>query len=440
MTRSAMQEKKSIDHEARVSLLERIAASGQLRRAPRLREFLHYVGKRVLEDGCDQVRELEIGMAVFGRPSTYDTSIDNIVRANATELRKRIEAYFETEGVDETLYMEIPRGSYLPVFSTRPIKPEPAADYPPQQPVPPLGHPASFAKESTVRRAPLWQLFGGLALVVLCGCCVALWFQNRAMNRMLHPWQSMPTVSELWSGFLGGGRDTDIVMEDSSYLLVQNLAKQSFSFNDYLNRTYLGKIQAQNFSPEMHFAQNLIAGKILARAADVRLVERIRSLDPLVPYLHTYNAREYAPDLLTKDNVILLGSPTTDPWDELFEGRLNFTEDPNSARESSVTNHAPAAGEQAVYDPSNQTVAYCVVAWLPKLDGSGAVLLIEGTSSEATEAGGDFLLSEDQLARFKKKLNRSKLPYFEVLLRVSHVTGTPITASIVADRTYPGLN
>jgi hypothetical protein len=438
MTRSVMREKESIDHEACGALLERIAFSGQLRRAPRLREFLHYVGKRALEDGCEQVRELEIGVAVFGRPDTYDTSVDNIVRANATELRKRIEAYFETEGVDEKLYMEIPRGSYLPVFTIRPLKSDPPAEYPPPQvfPEPQIATPT----EQTVHRMPIWQLVAGAVIIALCGCCAALWFQNRAMNRMMHPWQSMPTVSELWSGFLNGNRDTDLVMEDSSYLLVQNLSKQTFPFNDYLNRTYLSKIEVQDFSPEMHFAQNVVAGKILARAADVRIVERIRSLDPLASNLRIYNSREYSPGLITKDNVILLGSPTTNPWDELFESQLNFTEEPNSERESSVTNHAPTAGEQAVYNPSDQTLAYCVLAWLPKPDRSGKILLIEGTSSEATEAGGDFLLSEDQLSNFKKKLNRSKLPYFEILLRVSHVTGTPITASVVAYRTYPGLN
>ncbi|MGB6742056.1 MAG: hypothetical protein WBE38_00260, partial [Terracidiphilus sp.] len=78
-------EKESPGSEACWALLERIAASPHLRRAPRLREFLFYVAQRSLKDGCDHVHELEIGVEVFGRPDTYDTSVDNIVRANATE-------------------------------------------------------------------------------------------------------------------------------------------------------------------------------------------------------------------------------------------------------------------------------------------------------------------------------------------------------------------
>jgi hypothetical protein len=431
-------EKESPGSEACWALLERIAASPHLRRAPRLREFLFYVAQRSLKDGCDHVHELEIGVEVFGRPDTYDTSVDNIVRANATELRKRIEAYFDTDGLDETLQMEIPRGSYIPVFSRRVTQPVSALK-------PPVVNVAVVPDSSTVVQGGSassvrhrWELAGALVLVLAIGCCIALWMQNRAMQRMLYPWRYLPMTGALWSGFLDSSQGTDIVMEDDSYLLVQNLSKETFSFNDYLTRTYMVKLQSQDFSPEIHQAQDLIAGKTLARAGEVRLVQDILEMNPTGKNLHLYNAREYTPELITKDNVIFFGGPTSNPWSELFQSRLNFTEEANSDRQSPVTNHAPAAGEQATYTPTD-TVAYSVVAYLPKSDHSGNILLVEGTSSEATEAGGDFLLSEDRLSSFQRRIHADKLPYFEVLLRVSHVTGTPITEAIEAYRIYPNL-
>ena len=80
------------------------------------------------------------------------------------------------------------------------------------------------------------------------------------------------------------------------------------------------------------------------------------------------------------------------------------------------------------------------MAYLPNPDHNGVVLLIAGTDAEATEAAGDFLLSETQLSNFKKTLHVNKLPYFEVLLRVSSVPGTPLTATTEAYRIYPNLN
>jgi hypothetical protein len=76
--------------EERRALIERVAASEQFSRSTRLRDFLLYVGKQSLKEGCPEIHEQEIGARVFGRPASYDRSADNIVRVNATELRKRI--------------------------------------------------------------------------------------------------------------------------------------------------------------------------------------------------------------------------------------------------------------------------------------------------------------------------------------------------------------
>jgi hypothetical protein len=77
---------------------------------------------------------------------------------------------------------------------------------------------------------------------------------------------------------------------------------------------------------------------------------------------------------------------------------------------------------------------------MPNQSNSGKVLLIEGSSVEATEAGGDFLLSEEQMSSLLKSWHVTTFPYFEVLLKTSQVSGTPLTATIEAYRTYPNLH
>ncbi len=104
-----------------------------------------------------------------------------------------------------------------------------------------------------------------------------------------------------------------------------------------------------------------------------------------------------------------------------------------------VVNHAPATGEQKNYSQTD-SVQYCVISYLPKPSHDGIVMLIEGTDAEATEAAGDFLMSDEQLSNFKKLLHVDKFPYFEVLLKVSSVPGTPLTASVEAYRTYSDLH
>ena len=103
----------SIDE--RLALINRIAGSVHFKRSTRLRGFLLYVGHESLKGGRPEIHEQEIGAKVFGRDSSYDRSQDNIVRVNATELRKRIELYFATEGLDEPLILDIPRHESLTV-------------------------------------------------------------------------------------------------------------------------------------------------------------------------------------------------------------------------------------------------------------------------------------------------------------------------------------
>src|SRR5262249_24698817 len=82
-------------------------------------DFLLYVSRQGIKNPAAEIHEQEIGVKGFGRSPHYDRSQDNIVRVNATELRKRIDLYYATEGVDETLAVATPRGSYRPVFDWR---------------------------------------------------------------------------------------------------------------------------------------------------------------------------------------------------------------------------------------------------------------------------------------------------------------------------------
>jgi hypothetical protein len=432
--------------ETRWALLERVAGSVQLKRANRLQELLYFLGKRSLIEHCESLHEQAIGVAIFGRPEGYDTSSDNIVRTSVSELRKRIQAYFDAEGRDEPLIMEIPRWNYVLAFRDRPV-PAPAAL--------PVTHelgqtlPAESKADSTLRpqfasRSTFLAgsgaifLFVALAIawLVLLNRYRALSVQYSNLHRATYAWQYDPQLAELWNGIFSARSDTDIVLADASFGLLQDIDHKSFSLDDYVNRSYSNELQ--EVSPDLRPVLARISTWNLGSQDEFMLARRILALDPTGNIIRLYSARNYMPALTKRDNLILIGGRLSNPWQDLFELHSNFVLNFAPDGSITVTNRKPEGNEQAIYVQTTSS-QYCVVTYLPNPDHTGIILLIQGTDAEATEAAGDFLLSGDNLAAFKKMLKVNRIPYFEVLLRVSSVPGTPLTSSIEAFRNYDGL-
>lgn len=447
--------------------LERVLNSQAFRSSDRSRQFLAYVVHNSLAGQIDNLKERSIGVEVYHRKADYATGEDPVVRISAGEVRKRLEQYYGSAPPDTLLRIEIPRGSYAPEFRWISKSVSGHGSVTPNaqlgnQPGPLDGQvePGSAAAASipelppairevpkpseNARRMSSGLLIAVLIIVALTFGCISLWIQLRALHRSLSEWRYEPALKALWSEFLDSNRDTDVVTEDSSYLLLQSISRQRFSLQDYLNQDYVSRSQVQGASNDLHTALDLIATKDLGRADDVKLVQRIVALDPLGSKLHTYGARAYTPALASAHNMILVGGALSNPWAELFDNRMNFTADSKgvNAMQTVIRNRMPAAGEQQTYAPiytEKPTVEYCSVAYLPSSNHSGRILVIEGTSWVATDAGVEFVLSEDQLSAFRKKIHATEFPYFNVLLKTTKVSNTPLDATIEAYRLYPNL-
>lgn len=441
----------------RWELAERIAHSPPLSRASQLRAILLFIVRRAILQPEETIGEFDVAHEALGRRGDFNPLDDSIVRVQVAHLRKKLDLYFATEGKNEKVVLTIAMGSYEPVFSERwnhalTFQQVPECESVALDNTGDDGEKAAIVagtKEGgatpEISRAtgrPRWvkaeRLIAGLVILLLAGACIALWIQNRSIYQSFYAWKSRPAVSSFWSEMLATDSNTDVIVGDSSFALLQDIAKKSFPFSDYLGHGYIEQIRAQAMTPERREDLALIAGKSLGSVSEFRLAQRILALEPLSGEIRVYNASEYTPPLIKRDNLIVVGSRIVNPWGELFESRLNFVATADSDGFVKIVNRAPIAGEQQIYVPVYSAVQYCVVAYLPNPDqGAGKVLLIEGTGSEATEAAGDFLFSEDQLANFQKSLHVTKLPFFEVLLKISAVKGTPLTATVLAYRIHP---
>jgi TolB-like protein/Flp pilus assembly protein TadD len=99
--------------------LERVIGSDAFQRSPQLQRFLRFV----VEEGCagrsDRLKEYVVGTEVFGRPADYDPRLDSLVRVEAHRLRTALEAYYQAEGREDPVVIEVTKGSYVPSFRER---------------------------------------------------------------------------------------------------------------------------------------------------------------------------------------------------------------------------------------------------------------------------------------------------------------------------------
>ena len=94
----------------------RLLASAIFGRAPKLSRFLRYISEQALAGKGDALKEYIVGVEVFERGEAFDPRIDTIVRVQARNLRNRLQEYYRDEGAGSPIRMEIPKGSYQPVF------------------------------------------------------------------------------------------------------------------------------------------------------------------------------------------------------------------------------------------------------------------------------------------------------------------------------------
>ena len=411
--------------DGRRLLVERIAASSYFSRSARLRDLLVYLTERVAEDEAAEVHEQEVGHKVFGRPRNYDTAADNIVRVHASMLRKRLEQYFAGEGAGEPLVLEIPKGNYAPVFRERS---KPAAE--------PVGLEPLLPGQPRSQKAALdYRLVVAIVCAVLFACSTAiLLFLRQAPAPAFARGE---VLQRFWGQVLRPDRTTDVVVDDGSVGLYQELTGHPLTLTEYFDRSYLrsvGSIAANaGLDPQMAAAMVLRRQSSFADANFSWKLLQIAGANGMRANLRF--ARDYSFHDLKANNAILLGNGRSNPWMQSFESKIGVRWQFEAADsvyypvDTWQSNHSYRSGQ-----PGEAHEGYFSVALLPNLGGAGNVLLLSATGGSATNAAAAFLADERSMSQLRHYLPVARdgsFPPFEALVKARGRNGATSEASVV---------
>jgi hypothetical protein len=411
---SMMQDQETTSGEVIAPLVEmqKIIASESFAKAPRLSSFLAYIVEKSIERDVDSLTEQQIGIHVFNRAPGYNSNDDNIVRGTARSLRQRLATYYLTEGIHDTIRIEIPKGAYVAQFKEAGPAEIP---YNLDDRLVPTGRPEASTQHTHVVRWELWAALAAVFAIAAVGSWPAIY------AHFTHPQEKSAL---LWNTLFSGDKSTFIVPGDAGLNMYESLDKRAVDLNTYSQQTYAPNPTLSGDVGE------ILGSRYYTTVPDLLLVAKLVRLPQANPErIQIRFARDLAPRDLKDANLILLGTSSYNPWSQLFQPSLSLQMSWDATRDLfTVVNRTPQRGEQPIYQwtlKNGTQGGLTLISLTDNSQGSGRVLLIEGTTMGGVYAAADFLSNDRLLDPILQTAQRNDktVRNFDVLLQSDFMRG-----------------
>jgi hypothetical protein len=408
------------EREQYLAQVERLVNSQVLHGSESLCKLLRYLADHALDHPGSSLKEYQIATEVFGRAPTFDPQSDSTIRVQAGRLRLKIAEYYSSEGADDPIQVEMPKGTYVLSFHRRE-----ATVARPHVIAPGVRHQDEVAagQKTDLDRKVVFGLLALLALAVIAIAYLLVTRNPRAADRAAEPVPQAFTT--FWRSFVTGPEEPWVI----------------FSNGAFVGRPETGM---RYFDPARD-ARDVI----LDHYTGVGEVLAVHALDRTFGLLHR-KIRVKRGSLLSLDDVknndmIFVGSPAENltlreiPSTEQFV--FKRLESGPRMGDLSVFNVHPQSGESEYWfaSPSHTALSedYSVIALVRGLNPARSVLILAGTTTIGTQAAVEFVSQQNSLEELLPRLQVSEtgeLKPFEAVLRVKVTRGVPVETEIVAVR------
>jgi len=401
-----------LDREAKLGEIEKLTSSSVLHGSESLCNLLRFLTKQSLEHPGATVKEYQIATEVFGRAADFDPRLDSTVRVQTGRLRSKLAEYYASDGLDDRIIVEIPRGAYHLTFHFREMEAKPPIIEPTAEP------PATPVPQRSRRR---WAVTAVVGITAVAGA-FALGFGLRPAFQPSSIGESSDALRALWLRFFDGPEPPLVVYSNAAFVGRPETGLR------YFNAT-----TDTNSSIHDHYTG---VGEVMA----------IHELDNLFTILHR-GMRLKRGRLLTWDdaktsNLVFIGSPSENLSLREMPGTQEFVfrvlNDGPRKGDLSIMNVHRRAGEENMYlstDGLPIREDYAVVGLVPGLATAQHALILAGLTTMGTQAAAEFVCRTKRLEELLVALGapaKGPLPPFEALLRVKVSGGVPVQSDLVA--------
>jgi hypothetical protein len=433
--------------------LDRILNSKHFSQAPKKRKFVQLICDYHLAGRAKEINEHLIGLEVYERSDRYSPAEDPVVRVAAHDVRKRLEQYYLHEGRNDEVRLEIPVGSYEPVFKL-------ASDIPAEIETHPSGahalaaiqdrspHPAQLENEG--RRRRLTWTIGALAAVAIIVLAINIWRKNQTPSLTAE----QDVYDPVWGRFFKSQDPTIQVLSNPPvYVLVNKadpdvLRKNSIDLSKDASKDLFELLkQTGQGEPEYLAPPKLYLSPVshtgIGEAIGAHLITslfRSRNLG-----INLKQSRNLTGEDLKDRNLIMLGGR----WSNAWAGKMSVKEDFYFTPQISIANGAPQPGEQSEYrtkfdEQTGQILEdYALITVKPSAQSKNTIMALEGLRGVGTGAAAEMITNKIYLAEINQRLLRlvgsNGLPhYFQILLKAEVENNVATKLTLLAVHTIEG--
>jgi hypothetical protein len=405
--------------------IEKILSSHALHGSESLCKLLRYLATLSLDHPGASPKEYQIATEVFGRQQDFDPHVDSMVRVQAGRLRTKLAEYYASEGAEDALLVELPKGTYA--LSFHPRTPNHTRNNEG------LAIETSAASLAEGRSPQGW--YAALMIFALILTAVAAVATDRLLVRRTNTAHAANEAVEaplalriFWKGFLTGPQEPWVIFSNAAFV----------GHPDTGMRYYNAARDAQ--TPTLDHYTGV--GEVLG----------VHALDRVFVSLHQ-DLRLKRGSLFTLDDaknndLIFIGSPSENLTLLDIPGTKDFLFQMITSGISrgsvSIINSHPQPGEpkQFLRTPPDEplTEDYSVIALKRGLDATHSVLILAGATTIGTQAAVEYVCQQNTLEELLLRLsvsNSGELKPFEAVIRVKVARGVPVGTELVALRKGP---
>ena len=434
----------------------RVLQSGGFHSASMLQQLLRYLVQKTFDSSTEALKEYTIGIEALGRPLNFDPKADPIVRVQIHRLRQKLKEYYDSDGLHDSIVIEIPKGQYLPVFefsgNVELVGGKPASvddpalpENPPPQSVSDPFHPQARQAVKPVLLAALIAI-ALVAAVFVAGLWIGgkwapLGVRSKPLGVAKSDRQSYSDpVIAFWSKYLGNDPTPVIAYPDAVFLLD--------SYND-LFRFKRGATDYRGAPVDSHLAAQFASNpSLVARAGplyyensylgfgELKAVGMLSNLFGRMGYKPIVKpSRELTVDDLTQHNVIMLGSSSQNIAVAHFTNLGDFSFKDFDTRleqwRGIIQNAHPLANEASTYrterDPYTRVLKtdYSLITIQPGIVPGRYIADFGGLDTTGSEGAILFATSGPGIDELTKAIqlqgntgNSRPFPVFQALLKV----------------------